>query len=86
MLTDVQALYYMVKETQSRRIFIMAKRTTAAAHERIDDMQVEVAEIKTEIRIQFKDLYNKIKRLEAIMIALTSASLLLLLNITFLGG
>jgi len=64
----------------------MAKRTTAAAHERIDDMQVEVAEIKTEIRIQFKDLYNKIKRLEAIMIALTSASLLLLLNITFLGG
>ena len=62
----------------------MAKRTTSAAHERMDDMQVEVAEIKTEIRIQFKDLYNKIKRLEAIMIALTGASLLLLLNITFL--
>ncbi|HAG29817.1 MAG TPA: hypothetical protein DCL39_10170 [Alteromonas macleodii] len=76
----------MLKETQRRRIFIMAKRTTSAAHERMDDMQVEVAEIKTEIRIQFKDLYNKIKRLEAIMIALTGASLLLLLNITFLGG
>ena len=53
---------------------------------RLEEMQVEVAEIKTEIKIQFKDLYNKIRRLETIMIALTGASLLLLLNMTFMGG
>ena len=64
----------------------MSKRTTAAAHDRMDEMQVEGAEIKTEIKIQFKDLYNKIRRLETIMIALTGASLLLLLNMTFMGG
>ena len=64
----------------------MAKRTTASAHDRMDEMKVEVAEIKTEIKIQFKDLYNKIRRLETIMIAFTGASLLLLLNMTFMGG
>ena len=64
----------------------MTKRTTASAHERMDEMQVEVAEIKTEIRIQFKEKNNKKRRHEAIMIALTGASLLLLLNMTFMGG
>ena len=32
----------------------MAKRTTASAHDRMDEMKVEVAEIKTEIKIAKK--------------------------------
>ena len=63
----------------------MDKRTGASAHERIDELQIQVAEIKTEMKIQFKDLYNRIKRLEAIMIGISGASLLLLLRMTFLS-
>ena len=63
----------------------MGKQTVTSAHERIDELQIQVAEIKTEIKIQFKDLYNRIKRLEAIMIGISGASLLLLLRMTFLS-
>ncbi len=63
----------------------MDKRTVSSAHKRIDELQIQVAEIKTEMKIQFKDLYNRIKRLEAIMIAISGASLLLLLRMTFMG-
>jgi len=63
----------------------MDKRTVASAHERIDKLQMQVVEIKTEMRIQFKDLYNRMKRLEAIMIGIGGASLILLLRMTFMG-
>ena len=63
----------------------MDKRTVASAHERIDELQIQVAEIKTEMKIQFEDLYNRIKRLEAIMIGISGASLLLLLRMTFMS-
>lgn len=59
------------------------KRTVASAHSRIDGLEKEVVEIKTEMRIQLKDLYNRIKKMEAIMISITGASLLLLLRMTF---
>ena len=60
-------------------------RTLNQAHARIDDVEKDVIEIKTEMKIQFKDLYNRIKRLEAILIVITGASLLLLLRMNFLG-
>ena len=46
----------------------MDKRTVASAHERIDDLQIQVAEIKTEVKIQFREVFARVKRLEAIMI------------------
>ena len=61
------------------------KRTVASAHTRIDGLEKEVVEIKTEMKIELKDLYNRIKRMEAIMICITGASLLLLLRMTFLS-
>jgi len=60
-------------------------RTLSQAHSRIDDVEKDVIEIKTEMKIQLKDLYNRIKRMEAIMICITGASLLLLLRMTFLS-
>jgi hypothetical protein len=63
----------------------MDKRTVASAHERIDALEKQMIEIKTEMKIQFKDLYNRMKRLEAIMIGIGGASLLLLLRMTFMG-
>jgi len=56
-------------------------RTAASAHTRIDALEKEVVAIKTEIRIQFKDLYARVKRLETILIGATGAIVLLLLSI-----
>jgi|TARA_Y100000052_G_scaffold25284_1_gene28635 hypothetical protein len=63
----------------------MKKLTALSAHERIDGLEKDVVAMQTEMKIQFKDLYNRIKRLEAIMIGISGASLLLLLRMTFLG-
>lgn len=60
-------------------------RTVSQAHARIDQVEKDVVEIKTEMKIQLKDLYNRMKRMEAIMICITGASLLLLLRMTFLS-
>ena len=56
----------------------MDKRTVASAHERIDEMQIQVAEIRTEVKIQFKEVFARVKRLEAIMIG-ASASIIAML-------
>lgn len=56
----------------------MDKRTVASAHERIDDMQVQVAEIRSEVKIQFREVSTRVKRLEAIMIG-ASASIIAML-------
>jgi len=47
------------------------ERTVASAHTRIDDLEKEIIAIKTEVRIQFKDLFSRVKRLETILIAAT---------------
>ena len=56
----------------------MDKRTVASAHERIDDLQIQVAEIKTEVKIQFREVFARVKRLEAIIIG-ASASIIAML-------
>ena len=56
----------------------MDKRTVASAHERIDDMQIQIAEIRTEVKIQFKEVFARVNRLEAIMIG-ASASIIAML-------
>jgi hypothetical protein len=56
----------------------MDKRTVASAHERIDDMQIQIAEIRTEVKIQFKEVFARVKRLEPIMIG-ASASIIAML-------
>ena len=37
----------------------MDKRTAASAHSRIDGLEKEVIAIKTEVKIQFKDLFGR---------------------------
>ena len=56
----------------------MDKRTVASAHERIDEMQIQVAEIRTEVKIQLKEVFARVKRLEAIVIG-ASASIIAML-------
>ena len=56
----------------------MHKRTVASAHDRIDEMQIQIAEIRTEVKIQFKEVFTCVKRFEDIMIS-ASASIIAML-------
>ena len=60
-------------------------RTLSQAHSRIDQVEKDVVEIKTTITLTVHDLPQGIKRLEMILIAITGASLLLLIRMNFLG-
>jgi uncharacterized protein YqgV (UPF0045/DUF77 family) len=62
----------------------MNKRTVASAHERIDGLEKEIVAIKTEVKIQFKDLFSRVKRLEAIMIGSSATVIALLLRMSFM--
>jgi len=59
----------------------MDKRTVASAHQRIDGLEKQIVAIETEMRIQFKDLFNRVKRLESIMIGASGAIILLLISV-----
>jgi|TARA_B110000093_G_scaffold136091_1_gene145828 hypothetical protein len=59
----------------------MDKRTVASAHRRIDGLEKEVIAIQTEMRIQFKDLFGRVKRMESIMLAATGAIIALLVAV-----
>lgn len=63
----------------------MDKRTVSSAHERIDTIEKQIVAMKTEMDIQFKDLFNRVKRLEAIMIGSSAAIIAMLLRLTLMG-
>lgn len=56
-------------------------RNVEAAHSRIDALEKEVIAIKTEVKIQFKDLFGRVRRLETILLAATGTILVLLLTV-----
>jgi hypothetical protein len=56
-------------------------RTVESAHTRIDALEKEVIAIKTEVRIQFKDLFGRVRRLETILLAATGTIMVLLLTV-----
>jgi hypothetical protein len=64
----------------------MDKRTVASAHSRIDGLEKEVIEIKTEVKIQFKDLFGRVKRLEAIMLGAAGSIIALLFTVLMKMG
>ncbi len=63
----------------------MDKRTVASAHERIDQIEKQLVAMKTEMDIQFRDLFNRVKRLEAIMIGSSATVIVLLLRLITVG-
>ena len=63
----------------------MDKRTVSSAHTRIDGLEKDIVAIKTEMEIQFKDLFNRVKRLEAIMIATSAFIIALLLRMNMMS-
>jgi hypothetical protein len=57
------------------------ERNVDFAHTRIDALEKEVVAIKTEVKIQFKDLFIRVKRLETILIGASGTIMLLLFSI-----
>ena len=59
----------------------MNKRTVSSAHQRIDDLNVTFASLRTEVTIQHKELFTRVKRLEAIMIGASAAIIVMLMTV-----
>jgi len=59
----------------------MDKRTVASAHSRIDDLNVTSASLRTEVTIQHRELFTRVKRLEAIMIGASAAIIVMLMTV-----
>ena len=67
--------------TVTEGIAMSNRNTVASAHERIDGIEKEVIAMQTEMRIQFKDLFGRVKRMEAIMIGTTGFIIALLVAV-----
>jgi hypothetical protein len=48
---------------------------------KIDQLEKDVASIKTEVHIQFKEVFNRVKRIEAILITATGSIIVLLVSV-----
>ena len=59
----------------------MDKRTVSSAHLRIDGLEKDVIALQTEVRIQFKEVFTRIRRVEAILLSASGATILMLIAI-----
>jgi tetrahydromethanopterin S-methyltransferase subunit G len=56
-------------------------RTVQEAHRRIDEIEPRVTKLETEVHIQFKEVFTRIKRLEAILIGAAGTIIAMLVAI-----
>tara|TARA_B100000073_G_C23726593_1_gene569466 strand:+ start:151 stop:342 length:192 start_codon:yes stop_codon:yes gene_type:complete len=61
----------------------MDKPTLTSLSKDIRNLDTRTVAIETEIKIQFKDIYNRFKRLENIIIGSAAAIILLLIGFIF---
>ena len=53
---------------------------------RVGQLERDVSSIKTEVRIQFKELFNRTKRMEGILIGAAGTIIIMLMGILFKMG
>jgi broad specificity phosphatase PhoE len=53
----------------------------ADLNERVSALEKDVVALQTEVRIQFKEVFTRIKRLETVLIATSGATIIMLLTI-----
>ena len=63
----------------------MDKRTVASAHERIDNVEKQLIALQTTVDIQIRDLFNRVKRLELVVVSTSAAIIALLIRMTLMG-
>ncbi len=64
----------------------MDKRTVASAHTRIDNMEKELVAVNTEVRIQFKEVFTRVKRIESILVAAAGTIIAMLVAVLMKMG
>tara|TARA_R110000782_G_scaffold24858_3_gene64466 strand:+ start:6371 stop:6565 length:195 start_codon:yes stop_codon:yes gene_type:complete len=64
----------------------MDDRTVKSAHSRIDQLEKDMIALQTEVRIQFKELFVRVKRIETTMMAASGAIMLMLVTILIKMG
>lgn len=62
------------------------RRSAASAHSRIDLVEKDMVEVKTELRIQLKDLYNRTIRTERILWGAAGSIIALLIAVLMKVG
>ena len=67
--------------------------TLVSAHQRldrlkpkVDQLEKDVASVKTEVHFQFKEVFHRVKRLEAILITAAGTIIMLLLSVLMKMG
>jgi len=50
-------------------------------NERVSALERDMIAVQTEVRIQFKEVFTRIKRLETVLIATSGATIIMLLTI-----
>ena len=50
-------------------------------NQRVSALEKDVVALQTEVRIQFKEVFTRIKRLETVLIATSGATIIMLLTI-----
>ena len=61
----------------------MSKPTLTSVTEQLHSLDTRCHRLETETGIQFKDLFNRVKRIETILISAFSAVIIILLTIAF---
>lgn len=64
----------------------MDKRTVSSAHDRIDNLEKQVIEVKTEVKIQFKEVFTRIKRIESLLIGAAGTIITMLVAVLMKMG
>ena len=64
----------------------MDKRTVASEHTRIDSLEKQVIEVKTEVKIQFKEVFTRIKRIESLLIGAAGTIIAMLVAVLMKMG
>jgi len=64
----------------------MDRRSAASAHDRIDVVEKELVAVKTEVRIQFKEVFTRVKRIEGILVAAAGTIIAMLVAVLMKMG
>lgn len=64
----------------------MDRRTASSAHNRIDTLEKELVAVKTEVKIQFKEVFTRVKRIEGILVAAAGTIIAMLVAVLMKMG
>lgn len=64
----------------------MDRRSASSAHDRIDNLDKELVAVKTEVKIQFKEVFTRVKRIEGILVAAAGTIIAMLVAVLMKMG